>query len=264
MRNFIKKLCPLFLGAVMLTGNIQSILASDESTETLTDLMIGCDEYKPYNYFDENGNLVGIDADLAEEACHRMGYEPVYVIMKWTEKEAYLDEQIIDCIWDSHSLNGREDSYLWPEPYMYSQESVIVNEDSSINSLDDLNDKNIATLVNTRAEDILLQLDISPEIYPRNIYSFQLMKECLTALRQGYVDAVAGDKLYLETYMKDYPGRFRILDESLETSKLAVAFSKDTDPELVDKLNETLNEMKLDGTIDRILEKYETSVENAS
>lgn len=50
------------------------------------------------------------------------------------------------------------------------------------------------------------------------------MKECLTALRQGYVDAVAGDKLYLETYMKDYPGRFRILDESLETSKLAVAF----------------------------------------
>ena len=40
--------------------------------------MIGCDEYKPYNYFDENGNLVGIDADLAEEACHRMGYEPVY------------------------------------------------------------------------------------------------------------------------------------------------------------------------------------------
>lgn len=90
------------------------------------------------------------------------------------------------------------------------------------------------------------------------------MKECLTALRQGYVDAVAGDKLYLETYMKDYPGRFRILDESLETSKLAVAFSKDTDPELVDKLNETLNEMKLDGTIDRILEKYETSVKNAS
>lgn len=74
MKNFIKKLCPLFLGPVLLTGIAQSILASDERT----DLMIGCDEYKPYNYFDENGNLVGINADLAEEACHRMGYEPVY------------------------------------------------------------------------------------------------------------------------------------------------------------------------------------------
>ncbi|RHV00585.1 hypothetical protein DXC01_14635 [Blautia sp. OM07-19] len=74
MKKFIKKLCPLFLGPVLLTGIAQSILASDERT----DLMIGCDEYKPYNYFDENGNLVGIDADLAQEACHRMGYEPVY------------------------------------------------------------------------------------------------------------------------------------------------------------------------------------------
>ena len=260
MRNFIKKLCPLFLGAVMLTGNIQSILASDESTETLTDLMIGCDEYKPYNYFDENGNLVGIDADLAEEACHRMGYEPVYVIMKWTEKEAYLDEQIIDCIWDSHSLNGREDSYLWSEPYMYSQESVIVNEDSSINSLDDLNDKNIATLVNTRAEDILLQLDISPEIYPRNIYSFQLMKECLTALRQGYVDAVAGHEGTLIRRTENIKGEYRLLEESLLETDIGVAFSKKADADLVQKLDRVLTDMKEDGTIASIEEKYD--VEN--
>ena len=94
MRNFIKKLCPLFLGAVMLTGNIQSILASDESTETLTDLMIGCDEYKPYNYFDENGNLVGIDADLAEEACHRMGYEPVYIQYNATFLSTYVESSV--------------------------------------------------------------------------------------------------------------------------------------------------------------------------
>lgn len=41
MKNFIKKLCPLFLGPVLLTAIAQSILASDERT----DLMIGCDEY---------------------------------------------------------------------------------------------------------------------------------------------------------------------------------------------------------------------------
>ena len=34
MKNFIKKLCPLFLGPVLLTGIAQSILASDERTET--------------------------------------------------------------------------------------------------------------------------------------------------------------------------------------------------------------------------------------
>ena len=90
MKNFIKKLCPLFLGPVLLTGIAQSILASDERT----DLMIGCDEYKPYNYFDENGNLVGIDADLAEEACHRMGYEPVYIQYNATFLSTYVESGV--------------------------------------------------------------------------------------------------------------------------------------------------------------------------
>lgn len=77
-------------GPVLLTGIAQSILASDERT----DLMIGCDEYKPYNYFDENGNLVGIDADLAEEACHRMGYEPVYIQYNATFLSTYVESGV--------------------------------------------------------------------------------------------------------------------------------------------------------------------------
>lgn len=259
MKKYIKRFCLLSLGALLFAGNMQNVRAENKNTESRPYLAVGCDEYEPYNYLNENGDLVGIDADLAEEACHRMGYEPLYVLMEWTQKEAYLDEGNIDCIWDSYSMNGREDSYLWSDPYMYSRESVIVNEDSTVSSLDDLNDKNIATLVNTRAEDILLQTELFPKIYPRNVYGFQNMDECLAALRQGYVDAVAGDILYLQTYMQNHPNRFRLLKESLETSRIAVAFSKDADPELVENLNKVLKEMKQDGTIDKILKKYEVT-----
>lgn len=76
---------------------------------------------------------------------------------------------------------------------------------------------------------------------------------------QGYVDAVAGDLFYLQTYMENYPNRFRILDQSLEKSKLAEAFAKNADPELVSNLNEVLKEMKQDGTVDEILKKYGAS-----
>ena len=271
MKKYIRNICLLSLGTLLLTGNLQSIHADSGSTENivitqtphpLPNLMIGCDEYEPYNYMDENGNLVGIDADLAEEACHRMGYEPVYVIMKWTEKDDYLENGVIDCIWDSYSMNGKEDSYLWSDPYMYSRETVIVNKDSSIHKLEDLNGSNMATLVNTRAEDILLDTELFPEISPKNVYSFQEMEECLAALRQDYIDAAAGDIVYLQTYMKNYPDRFRIIPESMETSGLAVAFAKDADPELVEDLNNVLKEMKQDGTIDKILSRYEVSVED--
>lgn len=146
---------------------------------------------------------------------------------------------------------------------MYSEVAVIVSADSPIWDLDDLNDKNIATLVNTRAEDILLQTEISPAISAKNVYSFQLMAECLAALRQGYVDAVVGDRIYFENYMKNYQGKFRILDENLEKIGLAVAFSKNADPELAGKLNETLKEMKQDGTVDEILAKYGAETQTA-
>ena len=268
MKKYIRNICLLSLGALLLAGNLQSTRADSGSTENikitqtpqpLPNLMIGCDEYEPYNYMDENGNLVGIDADLAEEAFHRMGYEPVYVIMKWTEKDDYLENGVIDCIWDSYSMNGKEDSYLWSDPYMYSREAVIVNKDSSIYKLEDLNGSSMATLVNTRTEDILLDTELFPEISPQNVYSFQKMEECLAALRQDYIDAAAGDIVYLRTCMKNYPGKFRIISESMETSRFAVAFAKDEDPSLVEDLNNVLKEMKQDGTIDEILSRYEVS-----
>ena len=57
MKNFIKKLCPLFLGAVMLAGSTQSVPASEDNTEDPAEIYIGCDEYEPYNYVDENGKV---------------------------------------------------------------------------------------------------------------------------------------------------------------------------------------------------------------
>lgn len=257
MKEYTKNFCLLCLGITFVLGSARSVGASSEQNEELKEIVIGCDEYEPYNYFDKNGKLVGIDSDLAEEAFNRMGYSPTHLVMKWTEKDIYLEEGVIDCIWDAYSMNGKEEKYLWSDPYLYSREVVVVNEDSPIEKLDDLDGRKIATLTNTRSESILLQKDVFPWIQPETIYSFQNMKECLTALRQEYVEAATGDRMYVESYMENHPGKLRILDESLETSQLAVAFLKDVDPELVEKLNETLKEMKQDGTIDKILEKYQ-------
>lgn len=256
MKEYTKNFCLFCLGIALLVGSTRNVGASDEKNEDLTEIVIGCDEYEPYNYFDKNGNLVGIDADLAEEAFNRMGYSPTHLVMKWTEKDDYLDEGVIDCIWDAYSMNGKEDKYLWSDPYLYSKEVVVVNENSPIMKLNDLDGRKIATLTNTRSESILLQGESFPWIQPEAIYSFQNMKECLTALRQEYVEAATGDRMYVERYMKNHSGKLRILEESLETSRLAVAFPEDADAELVEQLNETLKEMKADGTIEKILEKY--------
>ena len=52
--------------------------------------MIGGDNYPPFNYTDENGNMAGIDVEFAREAFHRMGYKPVFVNIDWENKKKFL------------------------------------------------------------------------------------------------------------------------------------------------------------------------------
>ena len=56
--------------------------------------------------------------------------------------------------------------------------------------------------------------------------------------------------------MQEEPGMYRILEESLMSVQLGVAFAKDGDQELADVLTEALDEMREDGTTEKIVEKY--------
>lgn len=46
--------------------------AQEEPSGDLPELVIGSDDYRPYNYLDENGQAAGVDVALATEACRRM------------------------------------------------------------------------------------------------------------------------------------------------------------------------------------------------
>ena len=91
---------------------------------------------------DVDGNLTGIDIELASEAFSRMGYEPEFTIINWEEKKDLLHNGDIDCVWSSFTMDGREDEYRWAGPYMRSHQVVAVNVDSDIYTLQDLEAKN--------------------------------------------------------------------------------------------------------------------------
>lgn len=115
----------------------------DQTRKTTKDankeIMIGGDNYPPFNYTDENGNLAGIDVEFAREAFHRMGYKPVFVNIDWENKKNLVEQGKIDCIWACFSVTGRENDYHWAGPYMLSRQVIAVNDSSKINKLSDLN-----------------------------------------------------------------------------------------------------------------------------
>lgn len=219
-------------------------------------LRIGCDEYEPYNYVNENGKIVGIDADIAREACRRLGMEAEITVIPWSEKDALLEQGKIDCIWSCYAMLGREDSYRWTSPYLYSREVIVVRKNSTFYTATDLNGRVIAAQTGTKPEKILLEETGENIPLMPTVYSFPSMEEVLIALQQGYADAAVGHEATIEHYANHLPSEYRILSQKMTVTDLGVAFDKNNQTPLVEQLSDVFEEMKEDGSITSILKKY--------
>ena len=77
-----------------------------------------------------------------------------------------------------------------------------------------------------------------------------------TFLGKGYVDAVAAHEESIVQYRKDYDASFRILEEPLMITGIGVAFAKGDDRGICEQMEQTLEQMRQDGTSLKIIEKY--------
>ena len=246
----------ILLGIVSFCNGCGVHSIGTQETEKLPEMIVGSDNYPPYNYEDSDGNPTGIDVDLATEAFHRMGYEARFVYINWEQKKELVESGEIDCIWGSFSIDGREDQYQWTTPYMISRQVVAVEKESDIYELSDLKGKRVAVQSTTKPEEIFTSGNDSriPEI--RELFSLQNRELIYPFLSKGYADAIAAHETAILQYMKDYNLEYRILDEPLLTVGLGVAFAKNDDRGLEKVLSDTFAEMRKDGTMEQILGKY--------
>ena len=245
----------LALGVIL---GLAACSASNQAKENSTykKIVVGSDKFEPYIYQDDNSAFTGIDVELATEAFHRMGYEPEFKQIVWENKKEYLADGEVDCLWGCFSMNGREDEYQWAGPYLFSSQVVAVRQDSEIEQIADLNGKRIAVQETGKAEEYLLHPD-GPEVpEAAKVYAFSNMDEVYSALRKNYVDAICGHESALNSFVKTAPDEYRMLKESLFSSRLGVAFDKSYDSQFVAQLNERLSDMMRDGTTRKIIEKY--------
>ncbi len=256
------KLCKWLLAAGVIASAMATLTGCQkqqtDKTKTSTGevIKVGIDRFEPYSYLDINGEYAGIDIELATKAFEKLGYEPEFQIISWEDKDEYLEDGTIDCIWSCYSMTDREDKYQWAGPYMYSRQVVAVRTDSDIYTLSDLQDKRVAVQATTKAENLFLHIVESPLPDVSQVNSFSSTEEIFAMLRKGYVDAISGHEALISKLTDNGTGAYRMLEDSPYMSEIGVAFAKGTHVELAEKLTETLEEMKEDGTIGEIAEKY--------
>lgn len=219
-------------------------------------IVIGVDDYPPFNFPDENGKPTGIDIELAEEAFGRMGYGVRFTRIEWDIKDALLASGDVDCVWSCFSMSGREQKYKWAGPYMVSNQVVAVRNDSNIKHLADLQGKLVAVQSSTKPESMFLDKTDPriPEI--RQLYSVENRDMIYAMLGKGYVDAIAAHATAINQYNKDFTMNYRILPEPLVVTGIGAAFYRNDKRGIAEDLQKTLDEMRKDGTTKKILEKY--------
>lgn len=253
----MKKGVLMYLAGIILLFSLCGCADRPQSEgEQKQRLVIGSDNYIPYNYRDEEGRYQGIDVELAKEVCDRISYEPVFRQIVWDQKDDYLREGQVDCLWGSFSMNGREEEYDWAGPYMYSRQMVVVRKDGKIRSLAELNGKRLAVQATTKPEKILLEHSDQSVPAVSEVCCLTTMDEVYASLRNGFVDGIAGHESAMVAFMNTDPSQYEMLSTSLYISELGVAFQKGEDAALLQKIERAFKEMKQDGTMTAIVKKY--------
>jgi polar amino acid transport system substrate-binding protein len=237
-----------FLGG----GNTANATANDNST-----FIVGFDaEFPPYGYQDDNGSYTGFELELAKEVCDRNNWTFKAQPIDWDAKDAELDSGSIDCIWNGFTIDGRENDYLWSNPYFDNKQIVVVKSDSGIKSLADLKGKTVETQKDSSA---LAALEGDNKTIASTFSALNQVADYNTAfmdLESGACDAVAMDIGVAEYDIgqKNNTSAFEILSESITTEKYGIGFKKGNTA-LKDQVQATLDEMFKDGTVLEIAQK---------
>ena len=248
----------LVIGTVMMAAVLLSACRTEDKTAVSSEktIVIGYDPFDPYTYQDVNGDMAGIDVEIARQAFGKLGYEPVFQVINWEDKDIYLADGTVDCLWACFTMTDREDKYQWAGPYMYSRQMVAVRDDSDIYELSGLAGKRIAVQATGKAEMAFLYAADYGLPEAERVFSLSTTDEMYAILRKGYADAIAGHEGMLGKLVNDGTGTYRMLEESIYVSELGVAFEKGTHQELSEALTKVLEAMKTDGSIGQIANKY--------
>ena len=251
--TFLMISCVSAEGLFDFFANDDATVKNDEKT-----LIVGFNsQFPPFGYQDDDGNYTGFDLDLAKEVCKRNNWTYVpQPIIDWNSKQMELDGGEIDCIWSEFTINGREDNYTWSEPYFNNTKVIIVKENSTISSVNDLKGKNIeiqqgSSFLNTLKNNKTLD-DLIGEVTEVDGYDTALMD-----LESGVCDAVICDNgLGYYKVVEEFNGAdLKVLNETISSELYGVAFKKGN-TELRDQVQKTLDEMFEDGTVDEIAQNY--------
>ena len=232
---------------------------NNDASKRGTKLVVGLDDqYAPFSFRDNSGELVGFDIDLAEEVAERMGVEIEFKPIDWNTKEVEFSAGHINVLWSGTNITDERKNYmLFTKPYMENRQVVLVRrgEDQGIYTAGDLEGKIVGTQLGAPSDEYLTQDKKLKNSFAKFV-TYDTYTHAFKALADGEVDAVICDELVVRYEMNRHHDKFDMREVTVGSiSEIAVGFSK-YHVELRDRVQAVLDEIIHDGTAKEISERW--------
>ena len=238
------------LALLMATLLIMTTFAACGSTEDNTLVMGTNATFPPYEFTDDAGEIVGIDAEIAQAVADKLGKKLVIKDMEFKSLLTAVQGGSIDIVFAGMTVDEeRKQAVNFTQTYATGVQVIIVKDGSAIKTVDDLDGKKIGVQEGTTG-DIYCTDDYGQE----NVKQFDNGALAIEALKNGQVDCVVIDNEPAKNFVKADAG-LKILDTKYVEEEYAAAIAKEN-TELLDAVNKAMDELKADGTIDKIIKKY--------
>lgn len=258
----ITSMVVMLLMICLMVGGCGSKDAGTKEDTSLADmkangeLKLGLDaSFPPMGFKDDDNNIVGFDIDLAKEVCKRMGITLKVVPVDWKAKDQELKTKNVDCLWNGFTKSeDREKNYTLSDTYMNNKQVVVVLKDSPIQTLDDLKDKSVI-IQNGSTASIAIDQNTEFKDSLKEIIKVDDNVQALMDLKTSGSDAVVLDEVVARYYTEKDAATYRVLDTALANEEYVIGFRKG-DVSLCEEIEKNLSDMKQDGTLKTISEKW--------
>lgn len=209
--------------------------------------------FPPYEMTTDSGEFEGIDIETAQAIADKLGLELQIDDMDFDAALLAVQQGKADMVMAGVTVTDERQNVMdFTDSYATGIQSIIVKEDSDIASVDDLAGKKIGTQRGTTG-----YLYCSDDFGDENVVAYDNGLTAVQMLNNGQVDCVVIDNAPAKEFIAANPG-LKLLDTAYVEESYAIGVGKGN-TELKDAINTALEDLKADGTLQAIVDKYITA-----
>lgn len=225
-----------------------------------TELRLFTEEFPPYNFLEQE-SVVGINADLLSQACQLANISCTFELSHWNRAMNSARSKPNMGVFSASRTEKRENDFLWVGPIVFGNSCFYrlkSREDIAINDVSAITNYTVGIARNDVYEAVLLNMGFQKG---KNYITYSSKHQDTRMFKEGKLDLLIGSSMTLASQLnnvglkpEDVVPVSELNDDSLVGNYLAL--NKESDADVVIKLQSAIDALKANGELEKIITKY--------